>query len=369
MTTLELESRTESGPARYRFRTRAGLHADDGFRPAELAVLEHCWDGALGETLVVQANYGVLGTVFGTRVPVTMTESSARAAKCCRSNLRANGVDGTVRLVARPAEVAERFDTAVYVPKPYTPVAMGKQRLADALTRLLPGGRLYVAGRTETGLSRYREYLSSLAPVDVVAERAGETVLRVERPDHVDATGVVDRRVQRASIDGVDLCLMTAPGLFSAGGLDDGTRLLIESLDVTTDDRVLDLCCGYGPVGAYAGCRGADTVVLSDDDARATRCARRTLAANDVDATVVTADCLAGVRDQRFDLVASNPPTHTGTDVLGALFDGTADVLTPGGRFVFVHHRRLDLSAHLDAFTTVERRATGPEHVVRVARH
>jgi 16S rRNA (guanine1207-N2)-methyltransferase len=84
--TLELGSRTAAGPDTYRFETRDGLHSTEEFRAETLLALEGCWEADLGELLVVQANYGVLGIVLAARADdVTMTESSARAADTCRS--------------------------------------------------------------------------------------------------------------------------------------------------------------------------------------------------------------------------------------------------------------------------------------------
>jgi len=368
--TLELGSHTDAGPSTYRFRTRDGLHSTGEFRGETLLALDACWEHDLGELLVVQANYGVLAVVLAARADgVTMTESSARAAATCRTNVRENGVDAVVRTVARESELDGSFDTAVYVPKPYTATEVGKGRLADALGRLEPDGTLFLAGRETAGLNRYRDCLREVgAGPESVASADGAELLRARRPATFDPPTYVERRTQSTSVAGTDLQLVTEPGLFAAGGLDDGTRLLLESTAATDDERVLDLCCGCGPIGACAGLTADCSVTLTDDDARATACARETLARNGVDATVVTADATDGVRDGTFDLVLSNPPTHAGSGVLAALFDGAADVLARDGRFAFVHHRELDLSPHLGAFGDVERVATGSEHVVRVAR-
>lgn len=369
--TLELGSRTEAGPDTYRFRTRDGLHAAGEFRTETLLALDACWEYDLGDCLVAQANYGVLGIVLSTRADgVTMTESSARAADTCRENVRENGVTADVRLVARESELDGAFDTAVYVPKPYTALEVGKQRIADVLGRLRPGGTLFVGGRETTGLNRYVDCLSELgADPETVAAADGAELVRASRLPAFDPPTYVERRTDTVQVDGTELTLVSEPGLFAAGGLDDGTRLLAESATVDDGDRVLDLCCGCGPLGAYAGLTADCSVTLTDDDARATACARATLAANDLTGDVHTADGVGAVRDSTFDLVLSNPPTHAGSGVLADLFDGAADVLAPGGSVVFVHHRELDLSPHLGRFERVERIATGPEHTIQVARH
>ena len=56
-------------------------------------------------------------------------------------------------------------------------------------------------------------------------------------------------------------------------------RLLADAIDVAPGERVLDLRCGTGLVGAALLARGAD-VTLYDDNIVAVEAAKRTLAAN-----------------------------------------------------------------------------------------
>jgi 16S rRNA (guanine1207-N2)-methyltransferase len=367
---LVMESRVEGARPTYRFATADGVHSKRSFRAADRLLLESLWDADSGRLLCPEANYGVVGTVLDDAADaVTMTESSARAARLCERNAARNDADAAVELVADYGGLDRAFDAAAYAPKPYTALAVGKRRIADALGALRPGGGLYLAAAAGAGLSRYEDCLAELADsVERVAERDGCRLLRATRPEAVDAPQYVTSRRIDATVGGVDLSLVSVPGLFAAGRLDRGTRLLLETATPEDDERVLDLCCGYGPVGTYAA-RVADCEVwLSDDDAMATRCAARSLDASGVDGRVVTADCASGVADWTFDRILCNPPTHAGDGVLDDLFAGARDVLAPGGALTLVHHRDLDLRSHLAPFDAVERRATGPEHVVLTAR-
>jgi 16S rRNA (guanine1207-N2)-methyltransferase len=362
---LALGSRVEDGQPRYEFHTADGCCSPDAFRPAALALLEACWGADLGRLLVPEANYGVVGCVLaGVADAVTMTETSARAAACCERNLATNGVDATVSTTAHPADPGSTFDTVAYAPKPYTPVAVGKQRVANALASLAPGGTLYVAGSTNTGLGRYEDCLADLAGRVETVHDGEARVVAATRPDTVAPPAFVEPRAFAATVDGVELSLVSVPGTFSAGHLDHGTRLLLETASVADGERVLDLCCGYGPVGAYAGAVADCDLWLTDDDAVSAACAERTLAETGVEGTVVTADAVSGVADRGFDRVLSNPPTHAGDAVLSDLFSGVAGVLTSSGSATVVHHRRLDLSRHFERFRSVETLATGEEHVV-----
>ncbi|WP_439027958.1 methyltransferase [Haloarchaeobius sp. DT45] len=366
---LTLEAQVADGPDRYRFRTAAGVHSADAFREAELLLLEHLWNTDLGDLCCLQANYGVTAVVLAARADtVQATESSARAAALCRRNCRENGVDATVDCLADPASLADRFDTVAYAPKPYTAIAMGKRRLAAGLAMLRPGGSCYLAAATRTGLSRYADCLREVTGEVERIGRDGEyELLRATRPSTLDRPTYATPSRFDATLDGVDCSFVTRPGLFSASSVDHGTRLLTETATVRDGQRVLDLCCGYGPVGTYGGLAADCEVYLTDDDAVATACAERSLAASGVDATVVTADCHQGVVDQTFDRVLCNPPTHAGDEVLRDLFAGAHTVLAPGGRLLLVHHCDLDLRPHLTRFDRVERRRIGREHVVLAA--
>ncbi|GAB3685196.1 hypothetical protein GCM10028857_15310 [Salinarchaeum chitinilyticum] len=389
---LTLAARTDDGPDRFAFATVDGVCSPEKFRVAELLLAEALWDDPPTSLLVPQANYGVVGTVLAGAVGrVTMTESSARSAACCRKNVRRNVVDGdmNVSLLAALNELRERrastdrepqFDAVAYAPKPYVPLAVSHQRIADALELLAPGGRCLVAAEPTTGLARYRETLEALGgSVETVEERDGVSVLEATRSQRAadssttDRSNYVEPRTLEPTVDGVELELVTVPGLFAANELDHGTRLLIETLDVPDGARVLDACCGYGPIGTYAAASDDCEVWLTDDDRIATRCAECSLertgveGAGVVDATVVTGDCTEGVADRSFDLVATNPPTHAGSGVLSELFAGIHAVLDRGGECLFVRHEALDLSAHLRSFSEVETVARGVEHVVRRA--
>jgi 23S rRNA (guanine1835-N2)-methyltransferase len=241
---------------------------------------------------------------------------------------------------------------------------VGKQRLVDALSTLNPGGRCVLAGRPTGGLNRYEACLDRHADsVETLSKSGDVQVIAGTVSDPPDPPQFVEYNSVQASVDGIDLSLVTAPGLFSPTALDDGTRHLLETATVEDGERVLDLCCGCGPIGAYAASVADVDVVLADDDIRATDCARRTLDATGVNGTVRTSDCTRAVVGP-FDRVLCNPPTHAGAGVLGDLFAGVNDVLASGGVLSVVHHRRLDLSDHLSRVGSIVEQVDGAEHTV-----
>lgn len=362
--TLSLATEVADGPDTYRFDTADGLHSPDAFREPALLTLDTLWDRSLGDVLVVQGNYGVVPTVLDAAArTVRMTETSARAARMAETNCDRNDASVDISL-ASPATIDDTFDTVCYAPRPYTPLAVGKQRLVDALSVLRDGGRLYVVGDRAAGIDRYEHCIADhAAQVETLCRDGGYRVLEAPRTGDLDAPDFVTRQRVTASVDGVDLTMATEPGLFSPNELDDGTRLLLETATVEDGETVLDLACGYGPVGTYAAATADADVILTDDNVRATACAETTLAATGVDGRVVTADCLRGV-DTRVDRVLCNPPTHAGSGVLSALFSGVGRVLRSDGELSVVHHRMLDLDTYLEQVGQVVGRETGAEHTV-----
>lgn len=142
---------------------------------------------------------------------------------------------------------------------------------------------------------------------------------------------------------GHEITVVGKPGVWSWNALDPGTAALLEVADIEPDDRVLDLGCGTGVIGAVAGLltpRGRVTLV--DCNVAATACAERTLEANGVaNADVQVADGVIGLSPASFDLVLSHLPR--GRAVQQELIRGAAWALRPGGRFYFVASKRVGI--------------------------
>jgi 16S rRNA (guanine1207-N2)-methyltransferase len=113
------------------------------------------------------------------------------------------------------------------------------------------------------------------------------------------------------AIKDVSLKIANLPGVFSAGELDAGTKLLLEAIPYDRT-RVLDIACGAGIIGAvYKKINSTSDVTLSDLSLLAVEATKATLQANDLPGTVITSDVFAGIKGT-FDLILANPPFHTG---------------------------------------------------------
>ncbi|WP_209476075.1 class I SAM-dependent methyltransferase [Thermococcus stetteri] len=136
----------------------------------------------------------------------------------------------------------------------------------------------------------------------------------------------------------IEVCLrgycfkfITASGVFSFGKLDRGTELLIESMVLQPGWRVLDLGCGYGPIGIVAS-RFVEHVVMTDVNRRALSIAKKNLKINGVrNAEVRWGSLYEPVAGEKFDSIITNPPVHAGKEVLREIVINAPRHLNDGG--------------------------------------
>ena len=135
---------------------------------------------------------------------------------------------------------------------------------------------------------------------------------------------------------GKEFTFLSGPGVFSKDSVDRGTSLLCQYMIVDSDEKVLDIGCGIGIMGAVAGSLGAK-VVLCDTNSRAIGLARTNLAKNGIkEGHVLQSNLYSKIADIDFDVVLSNPPQSAGKDVCFALIEGAKEHLKSGGSLQLV---------------------------------
>ena len=151
------------------------------------------------------------------------------------------------------------------------------------------------------------------------------------------------RTVQLALPD-VTLALETDSGVFSAGGIDPGTKFLLLDAPAPPSGarQLLDLGCGYGPIALTLARRAPDAHVWGIDvNERAVGlCARNAESAGLANVTAVTA--AAGIPDDVvFDAIYSNPPIRVGKAALHDLLLAWLPRLAPAGHAYLVVQKHL----------------------------
>lgn len=106
--------------------------------------------------------------------------------------------------------------------------------------------------------------------------------------------------------------------LFSTFDLDHGTDILIRAITPNNPKSILDIGCGYGPLGIILAKNNPQAeVVMVDRDLLAVRYANYNITKNNVtNATALGSLGTEAVKDKTFDLIVSNIPAKIGDEAI-----------------------------------------------------
>ena len=141
----------------------------------------------------------------------------------------------------------------------------------------------------------------------------------------------------------------TAPGVFSADGVDPASEMLVQALPEVMVGTVADLGAGWGYLSAHILTRDVTAVHLVEAHDMALQCARHNI--TDPRAQFHWADSTTWTPPELVDAVVMNPPFHTGRTAdpsLGRAFiAAAARILKPHGALWMVANRHLPYEAAL----------------------
>ena len=136
---------------------------------------------------------------------------------------------------------------------------------------------------------------------------------------------------------GKELHFTTDAGVFSRGELDTGTRLLMEALPEDLAGEILDLGCGWGPIGiGVKAARPETRVTMADVNLRALEWTRKNAARNGAEVECLESDGFGGRAGRSFDAVITNPPIRAGKQVIYRMFEEAREHLKPEGSLYLV---------------------------------
>ncbi|QGA80980.1 methyltransferase [Candidatus Nanohalobium constans] len=344
---LELKSR-ENGNI-YRFQSADGLNSKNSFRDEELLLVDEVQVEKTDRILVIQSGYGFLGAVLGDKAEFTvMQDTSSRACEFSKKNAKGNQVEGFNVENKAVEDIQEEFDKIIYAPADYEPVDLVKNRLTYASEKLTENGKIFLAGRKKSGIKRYRKHLQDAGDVQKIGSRGAIRAYRFKPQSNFSLSELDLEKEFRSEVDGFEADFTSSEGLFSHGKLDEGTRILLENLELSNPDKVLDLACGYGAISVFTAKMSDADLFLTDDSVRATEYAKRNLERNDIQCfEVKTGDCLDAFSGRKFDLIISNPPTHQGKGITEKIFSQAHDSLEKGGSFWLVYNQNMNYQAQL----------------------
>jgi len=151
---------------------------------------------------------------------------------------------------------------------------------------------------------------------------------------------------------------VTAPGVFSADGIDPASKMLGDALPDKIGGHVADLGAGWGYLAARILARDSvKSIDLVEAEYAALECARQNI--DDPRAVFHWADGPTWSTDKRIETVVMNPPFHAGRtadpDIGRAFIKAAAGILAPNGHLWMVANRHLPYEPALnEAFAKVE---------------
>jgi 16S rRNA G1207 methylase RsmC len=170
-----------------------------------------------------------------------------------------------------------------------------------------------------------------------MTKRSGATPLRAE-PGSEPLDPYFKKGIPY-SCRGQSFTFDVAHTLFSSFEVDDGTDLLLRTIDVPPPGAILDIGCGAGVIGVVLGRLFPEAAItMLDVNLLAVRYARHNAAANGVERAVVLGSVgLEAAPEGPFDLIVSNIPAKIGDDAIEQEFVlAPLERLRPGGDYWFV---------------------------------
>jgi len=289
----------------------------------------------------------------------------------CYAFLQHAGAD--IEFAAFPRADDDKYDwIIVNLPRQK---ALLNMMLDCAATLLAEDGVLWLAGENKAGIKSANKQLKShFGQVGKLDSARHCSLFEADTRLNQDSFSPLNYRYQwLLNCNSSGITVISYPGVFAHGRLDDGTALLLHALATAElDGDVLDFACGAGIIGACIAARHKNTsVTLLDTNAMALKACTETLEANQLEGVVRASDGLSGINDD-FDVIVSNPPIHVGArtdNQLGMrLLESVHEHIRPGGRLILVANIHLPYEKWLSIrFRKLDEMAANDNYKVIVA--
>lgn len=143
-------------------------------------------------------------------------------------------------------------------------------------------------------------------------------------------------------------------GVFSKGGIDFGSSLLLRTIDVKDAKTLLDVGCGYGTIGLTIAKTNPECFVeMVDVNLRAIDLAKQNMTLNEIKNAEIFASNIYENVTKKYDVVVSNPPIRAGKKVVHEISLGSFEKLNDGGKYYAVIQKKQGAESLYKALQTV----------------
>ena len=148
-----------------------------------------------------------------------------------------------------------------------------------------------------------------------------------------------NEKTTTAIIKNEKFTFLTDNGVFSKKGLDFGTRVLLETIDLSKiNGNVLDVGCGYGPIAIFIKKMTNAEVTALDINERSLSLAKKNAELNKVNIDFLLSNGYENV-EETYDYIITNPPIRVGKKVLYDLLFQAKNYLKENGELWLVIHK------------------------------
>ena len=151
-----------------------------------------------------------------------------------------------------------------------------------------------------------------------------------------------------------ELTFISDNGVFSKGGIDFGSSLLLRSLELNDSKTVLDVGCGYGTIGLTIAKTNPNVLVdMVDVNDRAIGLSIKNKELNDIKNAEIFASYIYENVIKKYDLIISNPPIRAGKKVVHGISLEAIKHLNDGGSYWCVIQKKQGAPSLLKALSEV----------------
>ena len=155
--------------------------------------------------------------------------------------------------------------------------------------------------------------------------------------DNVD----LKSELRKIDVQIFDLCLSfwSDNGVFCKDRLDYGTRLLLENIDwANVSGPILDVGCGYGPIGIIANKITDFETDMCDVNKRAIHLTEMNIKENKSKCSVFESNCYESI-NKIYGTIITNPPIRAGKKIVYEIVFGAKKHLSDSGSLYLVIHK------------------------------
>ena len=365
---LEQELQVVLDGEHIRFISQPGIEYWDQVSPADRLLLENIPPSTDRNILLRGISHGAWGAAVARKSPsssFTLSDNNFLHLSLAARTLKLNRIQNAA--ISTELIPSGKYDIiAIQLPKGRK---LSRRWLAEAFNSLILGGELYLAGPNHAGIKSVARDASELFgnPL-VLAYKKSNRILKFTHqhqaniPSWFYQPGIhpgswYEYKIQLFSRQ---LVIKSLPGVFSYNQIDDGTRLLLDTLPSQISGSVLDFGCGTGILGLAAAYLGAETVDMIDIDSYAIASTELNTAGIDyAKFQIYFGADLTPVSDHRYNMILANLPFHSGRDTnfwfSHHFIQQSRSFLQTNGELITVANRFIDYEKILrESFSHIE---------------